>query len=156
MTNDEAISSSLGISSFVITSMEGVVAELIAGMFNASRYKRSQGRIARQVTFAAMAVMVVVGAGKLNAIGVTDVSRYVVPLVALAAGLWASFRIVNIPRFADFLISVEAEMYKVSWPRREELWRASVVVIVVIFLLAAILFAYDFILDRTLKLIFGL
>jgi hypothetical protein len=30
------------------------VAELIAGMFTASRYKRSQGRIARQLTFGAI------------------------------------------------------------------------------------------------------
>ena len=47
------------------------------------------------------------------------------------------------PSFADFLISVEAEMNKVSWPTRTELIRASIVVILMIFLLAAILFAYD-------------
>jgi preprotein translocase subunit SecE len=52
-------------------------------------------------------------------------------------------RIVNLPSFADFLISVEAEMNKVSWPSRGELYRASLVVIVVIFLLTAILLAYD-------------
>jgi len=125
-------------------------------MFNASRYKRSQGKMARQVTFAAMAVIVAVGAWKLSAMGATDVGQYVVPVVVLAVGLWASFRIVNIPRLADFLISVEAEMNKVSWPRRDELWRASVVVIVVIFLLAGILFLYDAILDFVLNAVFGL
>ena len=49
----------------------------------------------------------------------------------------------NMPSFADFLISVEAEMNKVSWPTRTELFRASMVVILVIFVLAAILFVYD-------------
>ena len=34
----------------------------------------------------------------------------------LAAGLWASYRLVNVPAVADFLIAVEAEMNKVSWP----------------------------------------
>jgi preprotein translocase subunit SecE len=72
--------------------------------------------------------------------------EYIMPALVLAFGAWASFRIVNIPRFADFLISVEAEMNKVSWPSRAELYRASLVVIVVIFLLTAVLFAYDLVL----------
>jgi len=139
------------------------VAELIAGMFNGSQYKRSQGKIARQLTFAAMAVAVAVGAWKLNTMAVTDpdsqwmtaVNQYVMPLAALAAGLWFSFRIVNIPRFADFLISVEAEMNKVQWPGRSELWRASVVVIVVIFFLAGILFMYDLVLKYIFSKLFG-
>ena len=37
-------------------------------------------------------------------------------------------------QFADFLIAVEAEMTKVSWPSRGELVRSSIVVILVIFL----------------------
>ena len=125
------------------------MAELIAGMFNASRYKRSQGRVARQLTLAAMAVMVAVGAWRLNSLSLGDevVKQYVMPLGVLALGWWASFRIVNLPKFADFLISVEAEMNKVSWPGRGELWRASIVVIIVIFFLAALLFTYDIILD---------
>jgi preprotein translocase subunit SecE len=52
---------------------------------------------------------------------------------------------VNIPQFADFLIAVEAEMNKVSWPSRGELVRSAAVVIFVIFLLATVLFAYDLI-----------
>jgi len=50
---------------------------------------------------------------------------------------------VNYPKFADFLVSVEAEMAKVSWPSKGELYRATVVVIVTMFLLAAMLFAFD-------------
>jgi preprotein translocase subunit SecE len=142
------------------------VAELIAGMFNTSRYKRSQGKMARQVTLTAMAVIVAVGAWKLSSMGQTYVTQedsatakavkeYVMPLVVLAMSWWASFRIVNLPKFADFLISVEAEMNKVSWPERGELWRASLVVIIVIFFLAGLLFTYDFLLDRLMSF-FGL
>ena len=123
------------------------VAELIAGMFNASSYKRTQGKVARQLTLAAMAVAVAVGAWRLSSLAAdTSMGLYVWPLVVLAVGWWASWRMVNIPRFADFLISVEAEMNKVSWPGRSELWRASIVVIVVIFFLAGLLFVYDLIL----------
>ena len=130
------------------------MAELIAGMFDTSRYKRSQGKVARQLTVAALAAVVGVGSWLLSEMGDTTTSRYVIPLVVLVTGLWASWRIVNIPRFADFLISVEAEMNKVSWPARSELLRASVVVIIVIFFLAGLLFIYDYILDRVLG-IFG-
>jgi preprotein translocase subunit SecE len=123
-------------------------------MFNASRYKRSQGRIARQVTGAAIALVFAVLAWRMYEVAQTDVSRYVIPGILLAVGVWIAFRLVNIPSFADFLISVEAEMNKVSWPGRTELWRASMVVIVVIFLLAGILFAYDLILKFVIGKIF--
>jgi preprotein translocase subunit SecE len=132
------------------------VAELITGMFNASRYKRSQGRIARQVTFFAIWLAFAVAAWKMYGMAQTDVWRYVVPTVLVAVGAWIAFRIVNLPSFADFLISVEAEMNKVSWPGRTELWRAAMVVIVVIFLLAGILYAYDLILRYIAGQIFGL
>jgi len=132
------------------------VAELISGMFSATRYKRSQGKIARQLTFAAMALMIAVGAWRMNSIAASEVGQYLVPLATLLVGLWISYRIVNLPKFADFLISVEAEMNKVSWPSRAESWRASTVVIIVIFFLAALLFAYDFVLDFILKQFFGL
>jgi len=131
------------------------VAELIAGMFNASSYKRTQGKVARQLTLAAMAAAVAVGAWRLSTTSdASALQQYVVPLLLLAAGWWASWRVVNIPRFADFLISVEAEMNKVSWPARSELWRASTVVIVVIFFLAGLLFVYDLVLKTVFNKIF--
>jgi preprotein translocase subunit SecE len=133
-------------------------------MFTASRYKRSQGRIARQATFAAIAAVFaatawrtgdslagfgrwlaskVVSEASLDSLGIKLLTEYTLPLVVVAFGVWIAFRIVNIPSFADFLISVEAEMNKVSWPSRGELYRASLVVIVVIFLLTAILLFFD-------------
>jgi preprotein translocase SecE subunit len=69
--------------------------------------------------------------------------RYLIPLVLLLAALWGCYRVVNVPGFADFLIAVEAEMNKVSWPTRFELFRASLVVLLLIFSLAIILFAFD-------------
>jgi preprotein translocase subunit SecE len=63
--------------------------------------------------------------------------------VLLVGGMWVSFRVVNVPRFADFLIAVEAEMNKVSWPSKGELIRSSLVVIFVLFFLMAVLFGFD-------------
>jgi len=71
--------------------------------------------------------------------------RYVLPIFLVALGMWFSYRVVNWPRFADFLISVEAEMTKVSWPTKTELYRASMVVIFTMAFLALLLFAYDLI-----------
>jgi preprotein translocase subunit SecE len=137
------------------------VGALVQELFRFDLYKRSQGKIARQVTFAALALIVVLAAWCLSdyykgRVGSTYVSYGIVPAVVLVLGLWASFRVVQMPSFADFLISVEAEMNKVSWPTWTELFRSSMVVILMIFILASILFFYDFawkfLLERILHL----
>lgn len=129
--------------------MSGFIRQLV----HTGIYKRNQGRIARQITFATMAIVVALGlwrlslelkvakwAGNLNLSGF----HYWLPGVLLLAGLWIAYRAVNFPGFADFLIAVEAEMNKVSWPTRTELFRASIVVLVTIFVLAAILYGFDY------------
>jgi preprotein translocase subunit SecE len=124
-------------------------------MFRSSRYKRSQGKVARQITFFAILATVAIGAWRLSDAATTEVTRYAIPAAVVVIGAWAAFRIVNLPRFADFLISVEAEMNKVSWPSRAELFRASMVVIVVIFMLTAILFSYDLVLKYVIGWFLG-
>jgi len=133
------------------------VAELIAGMFTGSRYKWSQGKVARQITFASLVIGIAIGCWRLSStqIGEGFAREYGIPIALFVIGTWASFRIVNIPRFAEFLISVENEMNKVSWPSKPELFRASMVVIVVIFLLTAILFSYDIILKTFIGWLLG-
>lgn len=108
-------------------------------------YKRTQGRITRQVTFAALAAVIALGLARLSALqaGNGPTMKFAVPGVLLLIGLWAAYRLVNVPMFADFLIAVEAEMNKVSWPTRSELFRASMVVLIVIFSLAVLLWAFD-------------
>jgi preprotein translocase subunit SecE len=127
-------------------------------MFSASQYKRSQGKIARQLTLAAIVVTFAVAAWRLVDAqdGTSAMRQYVMPLAVFAAGVWFGFRMVNIPRFADFLISVEAEMNKVQWPGRSELWRASLVVIVVIFFLAGSLFLFDILLNAFFTNVIGI
>jgi len=115
-------------------------------LFTGGLYKKTQGRVARQLTFAGLLLAVLIGCWRLSVL-LMDVQssgiRYGVPLVIAAIGGWCAFRLVNMPKFADFLIGVEAEMAKVSWPTRAELVRSSGVVMVVIFGLAAVLAVYD-------------
>ena len=124
-------------------------------LIHAGIYKRSQGRITRQLTWAAIAVTMALGLWRLSLTlkasqwelvkRLNDSSgfRFWLPGVLLVSGLWIAYRLVNLPAFADFLIAVEAEMNKVSWPSRTELFRASMVVLFTIFFLAAILFGFD-------------
>src|ERR1700722_4676046 len=92
---------------------------LVREFFQWGMYKRSQGRIARQITFAAIWLLCWVGAWRLG--GMLQVSAgsngdlaVAIPAALVAVGGWIAYRLVNLPSFADFLIAVEAEMNKVS------------------------------------------
>ena len=39
---------------------------------------------------------------------------------------WIIFRLVQYPPFVEFLIATEAEMNKVSWTSRDDLYRATI------------------------------
>jgi preprotein translocase subunit SecE len=120
---------------------------LMGSMFQAGLYKPLQGRIVRQVTFVSIAVLVLMIAWEVGQItfvedlfsGATYAAFGLVSII----GLWFAYRIVNYPAFTDFLIAVEAEMKKVSWPAWPQLWAASMVVIFVIFSMAVSLYAFD-------------
>lgn len=120
---------------------------LLASMFQAGLYKPLQGRIVRQVTFVSVAIIALLIAWEISAIGVIADSfngaTYTIGLILSVVGVWFAYRIVNYPSFADFLIAVEAEMNKVSWPTWPELWKASLVVIFVIFSMALSLWVFD-------------
>jgi len=125
------------------------VSTIIEEFLRVGVYKRSQGRIVRQVTFAALALTLLIGLWKLvwmlRGFGASCPTWlcYGLPGVLAVVGLWAVYRSVNLPAFADFLIAVEAEMNKVSWPSRGELVRWSVVVILMIFSIGLLLAAFD-------------
>ena len=120
-----------------------------------SVYKRTQGRIARQATFAVVSGVIGIGAWRFSETMANAGPwwQYGIPALVLLAGIWIGFRLVHWPKFADFLIGVEAEMYKVSWPTRTELFRASMVVLVTIFLLAIALFTFDLVWSELFRLI---
>jgi len=129
------------------------VGALIQELIHTGIYKRNQGRITRQVTFAALAVALSLGLWQFSQslMGSTPAMKFGLPVLLWLIGLWVFYRVVNIPAFADFLIAVEAEMNKVSWPTRAELFRASMVVLVTIFVLAALLATYDLFWEWFLK-----
>jgi len=70
-------------------------------------------------------------------------SRGTQALVFTALLVWLAVRLVQVPAFADFLISTDAEMNKVSWASRTKLWQDTVVVIVGMLLMAALMMGLD-------------
>lgn len=128
-------------------------------LFTAGLYKRNQGRMVRQVTALTIFIVAAVAAWRAHELFIApamgDRNRALSYLIAVALGglgCWFGYRLVNWPKFADFLISVEAELNKVSWPTQKELVRASIVVIFTILFLSAILFLYD----ALWKFVFGM
>lgn len=138
-----------------IATKANTVTAYLQELFQLRLFKPKQGRHARQWTLIAIGMILAAGAwslknwleGESYSTGVTTG----VPLAMLAVTGWAAFRLIQFPKFAEFLIAVEAEMGKVSWPSQTELMKASSVVIFVIFGLAALLFLYDWILKWVLS-----
>ena len=60
--------------------------------------------------------------------------------VLYAVLIW---RVINKSTTVDFLIATDSEMKKVNWTSRKELWGSTKVVIIFMFLIAFMLFAFD-------------
>src|SRR5207253_1901628 len=68
---------------------------------------------------------------------------FTVPLLLLGLSIWLSWRMVNMPAFADFLIATEGELNKVSWTTQRRLVQDTIVVLLTVVLLTVYLFAWD-------------
>lgn len=110
-------------------------------------YKPNQGRMVRQFTFFALAIIAAFGCITLanGPLGTNPqiALRVGVPLAVWCIASWIAFRLVNVPRFADFLVSVESELERVTWPSRREVIQATVVVLCTMFFLGLFLFLID-------------
>ena len=119
----------------------------VGELFRFGLYKPAQGRMVRQATFIAVAVLVAFGCFSLSngPLGGEEQSiRIGVPLGVWVLLCWLAFRAVNVPQFADFLVSVESELEKVVWPGRKQVMQSTVVVIVTMLFLGAFLSGVDF------------
>lgn len=119
-------------------------------------YKRNQGRLARRLTFGAVAAIAILGAMSLRNSFLLPYSAsvsYGIPIVLSLAGCWIAFRAVNRPNFAEFLISTESEVEKVHWPDRPHVHRATIVVLVTMLLMGALLFVFDMIWQRVFSFV---
>ena len=121
---------------------------LLATLFSTKVYKASQGRMVRQVTLAVLLAVVFLGSYRMSEVFFQDSQPLVqlgVPVLAFALGAWFVYRVLNWPRFADFLVAVQGELDKVNWATWEYLIRATGVVLVTMVIAAAFLWVCDFV-----------
>jgi preprotein translocase subunit SecE len=119
---------------------------LWTSLISPSLYKRNQGKRVRQATAILFLGWALFGCWTLYTGPLADSPDGVRLGILAGLGLisfWVAYRAVNIPQVADFLIAVEAEMKKISWPTMQRCFRAATVVIVTMVLLAVVLFLYD-------------
>ncbi len=118
-------------------------------------YKRDQGRYTRLGTASVLVVIIGLGCFQLyQKLDATDLGLWVKTMVP--AGLFVvlsalSFWLVNRITVADFMISAEGEMKKVSWSSKNEIAVSTFVVIVVV-IIVAILLGFT---DLIFQLFFG-
>ncbi|HQX48359.1 MAG TPA: preprotein translocase subunit SecE [Planctomycetaceae bacterium] len=121
-------------------------ASLLPELFRFGIYKSNQGRMVRQFTFFAIAVLAAFGCITLANGPLMPQPKSIqvgVPIAVWVFCCWIAFRVVNFPRFADFLVSVESELEKVTWPGRQEVLQATIVVLFTMFFLGLFLFVID-------------
>jgi preprotein translocase subunit SecE len=133
----------------------GAFVRFLANLVRTDLYKPMQGRYARLYTGLGLGVIVLAGAYQVSQASMeySPAWRFGLPLVFAAALGWVILRLIHFPPFADFLIATEAEMNKVSWTTKDDLVRATTVVLVTVLFMALFLFVVDRLWTLILQLI---
>ena len=127
----------------------------LVNLARADLYKPIQGWYARVYTALGLGLILAAGAWRVfdASIEYSPALRFGLPALFLVILGWIIFRIVHFPPFAEFLIATEAEMNKVSWTNKEDLIRATTVVLATVVLMALFLFLVDTLWTFILRLI---
>lgn len=144
------------------------------GWFTTGTYKPGQGLVTRRVAMLIVPAIILIGVfGYWMAKGfsfsgvatwkipfVSDLELILFrapsvtfPLLLLGVAFWFGYRLVNTTRGGEYLINTQAEMGKVTWPTWKQLWNDTILVLVAIFLFAALLYALDILWTVVLKFI---
>jgi len=127
----------------------------VSNLFSTRLHKPMQGRYARIYTAAGLGIVLALGLYRLyeTVLSSSPAVRFGVPTaVGLILG-WLIFRLVEYPPFVEFLIATEAEMNKVSWTSRDDLYRATTVVLSTVVLMAVFLFGVDWVWSNLLQVL---
>lgn len=134
----------------------GQVASLIGNLLTNRLYKPSQGRQARLWSAVGLGVMILSGLYSLYTYQLADSTplvAYGIPALLGVIGAWITWRVVQYPPFVDFLVATEAEMNKVSWTTKDDLYRATIVVLVTVVVLSLYLFGVDMVWSGLLRML---
>jgi preprotein translocase subunit SecE len=123
----------------------GLFAQFLVNLVRTDLYKPIQGRHARLYTGLGLLVIVLAGAYQVSQASMeySPLWRFGLPLLFAGVLGWVILRLIHFPPFADFLIATEAEMNKVSWTSKDDLVRATTVVLATVLVMALFLFVVD-------------
>jgi len=127
----------------------------VSNLFSTRLHKPMQGRYARIYTAAGLGVVAALGLWRFydTLLSSSPAVRLGIPAaIGLLLG-WFIFRLVEYPPFVEFLIATEAEMNKVSWTSRDDLYRATTVVLSTVVLMAVFLFGVDWLWSNLLQVV---
>ncbi|MFA6186520.1 MAG: preprotein translocase subunit SecE [Phycisphaerae bacterium] len=117
------------------------------------KYKWGQGKNTRLYSAVSVALLAAIGCWRLYqkieaSVDVTETTglwiTVVVPLAVFLAVAAFLYWLINKPVVADFMISAEGELKKVSFSSKKEIAVSTFVVIAVVFLMTAMLGVADF------------
>lgn len=134
----------------------GQFAAFFGNFLRLDTYKPMQGRQARLWTGVGLGLLVIAGIYSLYTYQLADSKPLVafgVPALVALVLAWVVWRLTQYPPFVDFLVATEAEMNKVSWTTKDDLYRATIVVLVTVLVLSVYLFGVDMVWSGLLRLI---
>ena len=91
------------------------------------------------------------GGIRIPVVGVNLSPAFLVSALVFCAGMFLIHRWQQRPKVAELLIDTETELKKVSWPNGQDVWNASVVVIVSVIILGCLLAVADIFLFRLMR-----
>ena len=118
-------------------------------------YKRGQGYYTRLWSGLSAFALAAWGSYRLyETLATTNIwVQTLVPFgVCAALGLFL-FWLVNKPNVADFMITSEGEVKKVSWASRKEIYGSTVVVICVVIIMSVLMFVSDIVFSKAINAI---
>lgn len=122
-------------------------------------YKPGQGKYTRLGTGFTVAGVVAFGCWRLYAmLEATDLSVWVtslVPVAVFGALAGVTYWLLNKPTVANFMIAAEGELKKVNWSSRKEVAVSTLVVIIVVFIMAALLGTTDLVFSLIFRRLLG-
>jgi len=114
-------------------------------------YKRGQGKYTRLFSAFGSALIVGLGCWRLYVIlAGSDANVWLqtmIPAGTFVVLCLLLYKLVNKSHLADFMISAEGELKKVSWSNRQEIAISTLVVIIVVIFLGLLLFVSDWFLE---------
>lgn len=131
-------------------------------------YKPGQGKYARMTAYLLGLGLVIFGGIRLYATINVPGDEWVdgIPLIGhvslyntiafavVLVGMFLLHLVLNRPGMVDTLIDTEQELKKVSWPSKREVRNATIVVVIVTFAMAILLFGFDSLLRWLFRLVY--